>query len=314
MNRVRIPKTEAEEIWNESPFHQYSRVNRINLKRELVNLKKSVKKDVESHLSIHLEILDECIRVLIHIERLKPKDPPHWEFWVFKMLISRIRSLFIAFIELTFVGQTDPTRLIARSAMESFELAVACITNPKFCAGFANKEEVAEDDDRKFWNKNIAYGKIYDYYKPGLSRFMILPEPELTNHIEWRKEWKSALSSSVHSAFGIAFQCTATPSLANPGHYAIDQIGHLNEHAPALFALMISEAHILGSFVMNITISKDRPNEWPAFKPPEVTDLMAACFVLNSIYLKYEQVFEDDSKRLFELHHKAQDESDNDTV
>lgn len=307
MTRSTKDKTESELIWESTPFHSLNKVNRIKLSSELTKLKKSVKKDIDSHLSIYLEILDECIRVLIHIERLEPSEKSSWGFWVFKMLTSRMRSLYLSFRELTFIGQTDPMRLIARSSMESLELAVASIISTEFCEGFASTEETDEDVDKKFWSENIGYGKIYKYLETAFPQFKIFEGQDLIDHISWRKSWKTALSSSVHSSFGIAFQCSFTPSLSSPGQFVIEQLGHLNEQTPALFGLLITEVHMFGAFVLNMTTSNNRPEQWPNFKPSEVTDLMAAYFTLNAMYQKYEHVFENDSNK---LHRTSSEDSD----
>lgn len=285
---IQIPFAEPEELWAKAVAHSIGKAHRIKIDKKIINIRKKVRNAAKQHLQLWIVLLDESLQFLIQMESLQLSKNLSQSSAVFAMLSARMKTLLISFRELILIGQEDSARLIARSYLETSELALVCMEDPEFCLEYAPDE--TDVDHEVFWRKRVGYGRIYPLVEKVLLRSGFEQDA-----IQWiitsHKSWKKVLSSSVHPSISSAFQTLFVPSLTSPGLLAFKDDGHLSIHSPSLCTMMITETFHFAVVFVKLLISKNPPQHLQGFdNADKLASALASAEVLQDLFLKYEDV------------------------
>jgi len=261
----------------------------LDVDEYLSQLEIALKEEATKLFPLCIELLHHGIQACIefqniNIRRMQSDDGKSLSNNGFWMLLGRQVSLACSFRLLILSGFEDASRLIARSLIETNELALACLVNENL-----SKAYTAEDpayNEKSFWKRNVAYGKINEYYMRVLERVGLEPE-DIDSIIEYRKEVKEVLSSSVHSAVFSAFRSELVPSLSKPGYLYPGSAGHHSIHSPSTCAGVIEEIHHFLEVVIKLLISNNPPSALAGIEKSEADSFFASFLTFQEFFFKY---------------------------
>jgi len=283
-------KEEIKSFWDNLSSRQFKGAVYLDVDEYLSKLEIALKEEAIKLFPLCIELLHHGIQACVHfqninISRLKSdtrKALSNPGFW---MLQGRQVSLACAFRLLILSGFEDASRLIVRPLIETDELALACLVNENL-----SEEYTAEDpayNEKEFWKRNVAYGKINEHYMRVLGRIG-LDQENIDAIIEYRKEIKEALSSSVHSAVSSALRSELVPSLAKPGYLYPSSTGHHSVHTPSTCVAVIGEIHHYLAAVINLLTSNDPPSALAEIEPSEAASFFASAITFQEFFFKNE--------------------------
>lgn len=153
---------EVEEFYNTAVLPRYGETQRIDIDKELVQLRKSTRAKANKHLLPWIVLVDEGIHFLRFLGLLlSSRERKGTVSFVLVCLIAKLQSLAISFRELIILGQSDSSRLILRGFIETSDLALVALSDAEFCDKYFPDGVVDDKYDSNFWKNHIGYGKIY---------------------------------------------------------------------------------------------------------------------------------------------------------
>ena len=112
------------------------------------------------------------------------------------------------------LGLEIAARPIARSLLETFDLAIVALSDDEFANLYFPLEIPV--DHNEFWKKNIAWGRIDKRIVDVLNQ-LGLSDLQKQMIYDARNWGKTTLSEDVHASSTSAFRAMFVPSLRNPG-------------------------------------------------------------------------------------------------
>ena len=235
---------EALDTWN-SLLKKMPPISQ-SIRENIAEAESNAQDDSSKHLDFWFSILDEGMSLLVLLQELSEesfdnlteKPPPS-----FLLLLSRACNLTFAVRRLLLNGLEDAARPVARSFLETLDLALATLTDDDLSNRFWGGDDANENHADIFWKNYIAGGKI----EPRIRHTMQVADiGEETQNIifEFRKNSKKTLSSSVHSSIDSAFRSFYVPSLATPGILTKSIFGHISILSPELLSFMIRAIYL----------------------------------------------------------------------
>lgn len=309
--RFRVTRR-AEEHWPEAVEPRYGEPGRVDVDAAIEDLRRNVRRSAKAHVPVLVGVLDEGLQFIIHLEQLLLANSHGPSAFAFCTLVARMRSLAISFRELVLLGQTDSARLIARAFLETSELATVAMADPQFAVSYAPDDPLF--DDKRFWKKNIAYGRIYEalretYRRAGISK-------EFVEHaVDWRRVWKDDLSGAVHCASWSAFQCAFVPSIETPGSCYVGGLGALSAHSPPLCKLVLEEMWLFSEVFVNLLHSNPVPSNLRGFPTGAgLASTLAAEATFKKVFHEFESDLSIDREKLFPPFEEADEAGETESV
>lgn len=248
---------EIEKFYSESIDEKYGTPEVVDIDSHITRLRNSTRRLANKHLLKWIVLIDQGIHFLIHFDRLtQTKVKGGIKLLNLWAISSKLKSLAISFRELTLLGQADSSRIILRVFLETSDLFIISLANIDFCENYAPDDPDHNDSD--FWKRNIAYGKVYSQLHDALLKANY-EEDFIEKYINWKKNLKSELSGSVHSASWSTYQACLIPSLSKPGMIIGSSLGHLSAHSPALCRILIEDMLIISEAFQEIINNKNTP-------------------------------------------------------
>lgn len=253
---------EIMSVWEKLATDNYKSATRIEVLKRLEEVAVENHDDASRYLSTYLSILNETLHFLLQLEKIVSEIRDLYGYdektpsFCFAMVLARVISLTVAIRKLILLGLEDPARVVARSLVESLDLAIVTAGDNEFANSFFGDH--GHNDGKTFWEKNIGYGNIYKKIKPILKSIGI-PDTEIENTLSHLRNAKNILSSSVHSSVETTFRCMFVPSLGNPGLCAQSSLGHISSHSPGLCSFVIMEVYRFSCIIIKLVTSLPPP-------------------------------------------------------
>lgn len=264
------------------------------VKVKITEAERDAQYDSSKYLDFWFSILDEGISLLVLLQELteesfnslKKKTSPS-----FLLLISRACTLTVAVRRLLVSGLEDAARPVARSFLETLDLALATLTDEQFADGFFGGEDSGERHSDIFWRNKISSGKIELRIEHTLQMAEISEESQ--NAIfEFRKNSRKVLSPSTHSSVESAFVSLFVPSLATPGMFAKSTFGHVSIHSPGLLSFMIRAIYLYCLPILLLRGVEEPPRIFTGEASIEKEDSATNIFfALDKILRDYDHLF-----------------------
>jgi hypothetical protein len=282
-------KEEIKRFWDNLSSGQFKSAVYLDVDEYLSQRQIALKEEAIKLFPLCIDLLHHGIQACVNFQNINihriqsnaRKPVSNLGFW---MLQGRQVSLACSFRLLILSGFEDASRLIARSLIETDELALACLVNENL-----SKAYTAEDpayNEKAFWKGNVAYGKINEHYMRVLERIGLEKE-DIDSIIEYRKELKEVLSSSVHSAVSSAFRSMLVPSLSKTGYLYPGFTGHHSAHAPSTCVGVIEELYDFLEIVIKLLISNDPPSTLAEIELSELDSFFASTVTFQEFFFRY---------------------------
>ena len=217
---------------------------------------KAFEKDCEETSRVLLQpwmtILDESIHFLVQLYNLPIKDGDDRPIaMTTNTLIAKACGLALSGRKLIILGFEDGAAIIVRSLFETLDLATVSMHDDKFALGYFGEDS----DEKTFWTKNVAYGKINQTLK-AIAATLDLPQDDIDDFVQFCRNSKDNLSGSVHVSPSSAMLSCLVPSLANPGFFVRTIHGHHGVNSPALTKIMYTRIFYFGSTFMKLLLNR----------------------------------------------------------
>lgn len=281
-------KTDIDAMWHEHATGFLKSAQRIDVDSILCEAKEKAEADIDSHMALQMLIYKESIHFLMQLDRMVTIGPNTIGNQInvaFALLLSRCISLVVGIYRLITSGLEDAARPVARSLLETLDLAIVSLTDDEFTLNYLGENE--DYDDNKFWKEHVAYGKIYNKIRKTIE-LTGLPKEEAESYINSRRELKSILSGSVHVSVSSSFRSFCTPSLGNRNLLARAPEGHVSVHSPGFIAMVIKEIYRFGTIFIKLMIAPSPLDVFENIEKDSKVSLTAAFLVFQDLVIKYD--------------------------
>jgi hypothetical protein len=289
----------VEEIWKTvtDDFRQVKNIKEVrnlNIDQLLNEAEQECKIDVEKCLSIWIVAYKLCIVFIYRLHELifncyqNNKELPNSIF----LLTGKICSLLVADMKLLCLGHEDNARIITRTLIDTIELAIVALLDNTFDVYSMSDGKF---DEKKFWEENIAYGKIHNRIKPALQKVGFDKE-SINDYILSIKKIKKVLSESVHPTKFSLFRSTLIPSLRYNDQLSLNVFGHISSHTCSHMSTIIEQIYRFASIIMqSIMLKEPLPYFKNATKVGGLNNVSVSFFVLQEYIMRYdEQLYKND--------------------
>lgn len=282
---IETMQAEFLNIWNSMKLNRFGEAIFFDLDKYLAESFGKAHAHAIGLIPKHLFLLDQAISCLLLFTRFVGERKMNMQSVAFISQVHRSVNCLIAIRLLLINGLEEVGRPISRNYLESLDMSLACLVDDEFATQLAGDEGADFD---AFWKRCIGYGKVYQYLRKAceLAGFS---EKEADEYIQYRKELKSILSSSVHSDHPGAFRSMAPPPLGYPDMVSTEPHGivnvHTADHAAAVigetfkYLSLVSKILFFGSHQHNFDLAPDGVN---------VHTFFAHFFSFQEIYYRHD--------------------------
>jgi hypothetical protein len=198
-------------------------------------------------------------------------------------LLGRFVNLLLGVRRLVLAGLEQPAQIVARSAIETAEVAIISFFDSKFAADL-----IDENGGDKFWQKHVAYGKAGRTVDKIL-RDLGLDEELVLLLSDLRSTAKRGYSAAVHTSPYSTIFTSFVLSLAKPGMVRTTPLGHHSNDSPLLLDKIVKQTHmlvhtILHGYVVGVGVAFAQPQDGP---DPEIEHVFVALNAYQSVMAKY---------------------------
>jgi hypothetical protein len=262
--------------------------NRADVSTLLARVEVESLADCREHLTLWLGIYDEALHFLLSMNQAMQDcfvTSNRGVTRAFVLLLARILSLATAVRRLITSGLEDAARPVARSLLETLDLAIVTFFDEAFAADFGAEETYSAN---AFWKAQIGFGKLNPRIRRAFETAGLTTD-QIDGFFGRRFEMKGILSDSVHSSYASAFRSYLVPSLRRSDQFRLSPLGHVSIHSPGLLSLIISEVHWFGAVITNSYALNPPP---PLFRDeraiPSLGSMFAAGLTLDALVKKYD--------------------------
>lgn len=278
-------RTEFLEIWNSRKESRFDDASLFDLDRYLTESFSAANKQAYELIPKHVFLLGQATSCLLLLSRFVGERKMATQCAAFLSQLHRSVNCLIAIRLLLTNGLEETSRSVTRNYLESLDVSLACLVDHEF------SELLSGDDHGDFaslWKSSIGYGKIYEYVRTAC-QLAGLSDEETEEHIRYRKEQKTLLSSSVHSDDSGAFRSMVPPPLGYPGMVSTEPHGVISFHTANHAAAVISETLKYLSLVLKVLLSENAPNGFDLPRDGEhMQTFFAHFFAFQEIYHRHE--------------------------
>ena len=258
MHKSNINK-EIQKTWNKySKDFGLQDDKRENINDLILDTHQDNAKDAEELLSFWFILLDQGLQTLLLLDSCIKESTENnlgKPTIAFPSLVSRTCLLTVAIRTLVKSGLDLAARPIARSLLETIDLAIVTLIDEDFGNKYFPDDLAAENHENLFWKQNIAWGKIDKKIEKHILQLGLNCENEQL--FQWIREvGKESFSKDIHSSATSAFLSMLIPSLKSPGLLSRSVIGHVSIYSPELLSWVILLIYCFMGIVIK-TIMKD---------------------------------------------------------
>lgn len=272
---VEIMSTDYLKAWATSKSNGFRKAVSFSLDKYLKTSFTAANKHAEKFLSTHLYLLTQatsCLLLLVKAIGVQKKNI------AFTSQLNRASNCLIAIRLLLTNGLEETCRSITRNYLEAIDVSLACFVDQEFTT---NHWEDEQNTSKSFWEKNIAYGKIYPYVEKAC-KLAGFSDQAIECYIKTRKELKTFLSSSVHCDINGAFTSMMVPILGYPDRLSAEPHGIISTYTKNHAHNVINQTMKYMSILLKIIIAN---NALSGFKF-DITEKKAHTFFSNYFALQ----------------------------
>ncbi len=232
---------------------------KIDTSEEIKKAELKCKSDSRKILKKEIFLLDETINFLYCLSLtghtvMKKTRGKNSNLSLFLFSTLRCCHQLLAIKKLVSSGFEDSARIISRTLIETLDILIASLIDEQFAKLYANEPE------EKFWNNNIAYGKIKKFLDEAID-IAKLDEEFRENFYSRRTFLKDLFSSSVHSSLFSMLNSVYTSSIEDNEVLQKACFGVIGKGASELLLAVVDLVYIYNFLMINISLSDD-PLVW----------------------------------------------------
>lgn len=289
---MKIEVAVVEELVREAERFQQAAIvpadcGRIDVDRELTQLRLRLRCEIQEQLQPWFVLLDESIQYFVQFERFLYEVSLSRTLTAYAVTVSKLKRDVISIRELLAIGQDMAARVLARTFVEDIEIAMALALSPETCEAFS-----ATSDTNEFWNRHIGYGRVYDKIRDYLLACGV-EETRTDLLVERHRDAKKMFSETTHGGRNSAVMSAFPPSLSDRSQVHFLSLGAVTYATAELALFVAQEAHAFAGSVVKGTL-QTRPLH--LFEEFEVTgrhmNAVSSAYVLQELLAKYEGALE----------------------
>ncbi len=253
-------KEEIEAVWSRIADRQPVEVSRINVGSELERVELETANDAQEYLYFWLALLDEALHCLLTLHDFAEELSVEKNVSAisFRALVARACALTVAVKRLIATGLEDIARIVARSLLETLDLALVCVANPEFAQLYHSALADEEYSANEFWRKHISGDRLNRKVRHVFDSTDLTDE-EVSFYFDNRKVAREQFSGSVHSSAHSALFSDGIPSLRELGMISTSILGHISAYSPGALSFVIMEVRRFGVVIFHLITSDDSP-------------------------------------------------------
>lgn len=278
---MRIDIGEVVELVQSTPGI-YRRPDRIDVAREIVNLRAKLQITIDSNLQPWFVLLDESIQVFFLLERFMFRQPLLNDEVPFAIQCSKIKRDLISIRELIAIGQDICAAVLVRTFLEDLEIAMAVALDKDISASYKTTNNQVD-----FWNKHIGYGRVYDHISKYLSASGA-QEAEINETIERHKNMKQFCSDCTHGGMISSLRSAFTPSLTTPDEVHHQSLGAISPDARYICLSVSEECRVFAGSLVNHLIRDSKLHVYARFSLDDrLFDVFSSAYVLQELIKRH---------------------------
>jgi hypothetical protein len=249
---------EKQKIWEEN-INIVGEATKIDTSVEIRKAELKCKSDSRKHLKKEMFLIEEtinflyCLSLTAHtiFKRTRNKSD---NLGVFLFLTLRSCHQLLAIKKLVSSGFEDSARIITRALIETLDILIVSLVDEQFAKSYTNEPE------EKFWNNNIANGKIKKLLDKTID-IAKLDEEFKNEFYSQRSILKNLFSGSVHSALFSTINSVYTSSLEDSEVLEKACFGVIGKRASELLLTVVDLVYLYNFIIISISLS-DEPQVW----------------------------------------------------
>lgn len=278
---MRIEIAEIAELVERTPGI-YRRPDRIDVAREIANLRAKLKGTIDSKLQPWFVLLDESIQIFFLLERFMFRQPLESNEVPFAIQCSKIKRDLVSIRELIAIGQDICAAVLVRTFLEDLEIAMVVALDKGMSASYKTTNNQTE-----FWNKYIGYGRVYDHISKYLSASGA-EEVEISETIARHKDMKRFCSDCTHGGMKSSLRSAFTPSLMTSDEVHHQSLGAISPDARYICLSVSEECRVFAESLVNHLSKGSKLHVYERFTlDDKLFDVFSSAYVLQELVRRY---------------------------
>lgn len=279
-----------------------AQAERVDVPARLKVIQARCRRQAKAHLGDWMVAVEEALHCLLQLHEILAEaqcKEPVQQRAVAMMGIGRACACLAGTRQLLLDGLEDVARTVARSLLETLELAMIALIDEEFAAEFLGNSLTKYDADA-FWKSQIAYGRLAKRLRVRLADLGI-PSDQIDQYLQGQRAIKEELSGAVHSSARSQMRAHFVPSLISEGLFSLQFLGHHSALAPFLSFWVADRTHAFAEIVVAFFINGGSVSPL-AFviddQRKRAVPFFAAFFVLQAILLELEPRLDEHHTRM----------------
>jgi len=278
---MRIEVSEIIELVGKSPSLT-RRPDRIDVDREITNLRARLKVKIDANLQPWFVLLDESVQFFFLLERYMFRQPLEDNEVPFAIQCSKIKRDLVSIRELITIGQDICAAVLVRTLVEDLEIAMIVGLDQDLSAKYKTT-----DSQNDFWNKHVGYGRVYTHLSNYLSACGA-DASEIEKTIERHKEIKKFCSDCTHGGMISSLRSAFTPSLTTAEVFHHQSLGALSPDARYICLSIAEESRVFAGSLMNHLTRGSGLHVFARFTSSDkLFDVFSSAYVLQELIKRH---------------------------
>lgn len=278
---MRIDIAEIVELVERTPGI-YRRPDRIDVAREITNLRNKLQSTIESNLQPWFVLLDESIQVFFLLECFMFRQQLLSNEVPFAIQCSKIKRDLVSIRELIAIGQDICAAVLVRTFLEDLEIAMVVALDKGMSESYKTTNSQTD-----FWNKYVGYGRVYDHISKYLSASGA-QEVEINETIARHKEMKRFCSDCTHGGMMSSLRSAFTPSLTDSDEVHHQSLGAISPDARFICLSVSEECRVFAGSLINHLTRDTKLHVYERFTLDDrLFDVFSSAYVLQELIKRH---------------------------
>lgn len=260
----------------------YRKPDRIDVAREITNLRAKLQSTIDSNLQPWFVLLDESIQIFFLLERFMFRQPLENNEVPFAIQCSKIKRDLVSIRELIAIGQDICAAVLVRTFLEDLEIAMVVALDKDMSASYKTTNNQVD-----FWNKHVGYGRVYDHISKYLSASGA-QEAEINETIERHKDMKRFCSDCTHGGMKSSLRSAFTPSLTALDEVHHQALGAISPDARYICLSVSEECRVFAGSLVNHLTRGSKLHVYARFSlDDKLFDIFSSAYVLQELIRRH---------------------------
>ncbi|QIK80889.1 hypothetical protein G7069_04300 [Lysobacter sp. HDW10] len=260
----------------------YRRPDRIDVAREIANLRAKLQSTIDANLQPWFVLIDESIQFFFLLERFMFRQPLHDNEVPFAIQCSKIKRDLVSIRELIAIGQDICAAVLVRTFLEDLEISMVVALDKEKSASY-----ITTDNQADFWNKHVGYGRVYGHISQYLSTSGA-QESEIRETIERHKQMKRFCSDCTHGGMISSLRSAFTPSLTDIDELHHQSLGSISPDARYICLSVSEECRVFAGSLVNHLARGSKLHVYERFSlDDKLFDVFSSAYVLQELIKRY---------------------------